>query len=74
MLLVNLIWLVFFLTDIILIGCHEDAFISEWSIYLPDICMVTKNFDNKHKLHIQGPDFSVRKSVPYTCLTKHSFG
>ena len=28
--------------DIILVECHEDAFIFKWSKYLPDICMVTK--------------------------------
>ena len=27
---------------IILVECHEDAFIFKWSKYLPDICMVTK--------------------------------
>ena len=27
---------------IILVECHEDAFIFKWSKYLPDMCMVTK--------------------------------
>ena len=26
---------------IILVECHEDAFMFKWSKYLPDICMVT---------------------------------
>ena len=38
--------IVFFFSDkdlvIILVECHEDAFIFKRSKYLPDMCMVTK--------------------------------
>ena len=47
---------------IILVECHEDAFIFKRSKYLPDICMVTKaalvvnilnfNFEDFYPLHV----------------------